>query len=82
MAWGLKTSDDVFEFYRYNPSITAAVLFIILFSTATYLHIYQLIRTQTWIFLPLALGGLSNTYVSSTFPHVQANSQRAKYSAT
>lgn len=56
---GVKTSEDVFEFYRYSPSIAAAVIFIILFSTATALHIYELVRTRTWSFLPLALGGMS-----------------------
>lgn len=56
---GAQTSEDVFEFYRYTPSIAAAVIFIILFSTTTALHIYQLIQTRTWSFLPLALGGLS-----------------------
>lgn len=55
----VKTSEDVFEYYRYSPSIAAAVIFIVLFSSSTALHIYQLIRTRTWIFLPLALGGLS-----------------------
>jgi hypothetical protein len=67
---GVHTSEEVFEFYRYSPSIVAAVIFIIRFSTTTALHIYQLLRTQNWIFLPLVLGGLS-MYPPSLFslPH-------------
>ena len=50
---------DVFQFYRYIPSIPAAVIFICLFSTTTALHIYQVCRTKIWILLPLVLGGIS-----------------------
>jgi len=51
------TSDDVFQFYRYSPSIAACVIFIILFSTTTFLHIYQLFQTRAWILVPLVVGG-------------------------
>jgi hypothetical protein len=54
----IPTSEAVFEFYRYTPSIIVAVVFIVLFSITTVLHIYQLLRTKTWSFLPLTLGGL------------------------
>jgi hypothetical protein len=54
----VQTSEDVFEYYRYTPSIAAAVIFIVLFSITTTVHIYQLARTKTWSFLPLVLGGL------------------------
>jgi hypothetical protein len=55
---GVQTSEEVFEFYRYTPSLEAAVVFIFLFFTTTVLHLYQLARTRTWSFLPLAVGGL------------------------
>jgi hypothetical protein len=47
----IHTPEDVFEYYRYTPSIAAAVIFIILFSITTALHLYQLARIPTWSFL-------------------------------
>ena len=46
-----------FKLYRYDPSMVAAVVFIILFFVATVLHLYQMLRTRTWIFVPFVLGG-------------------------
>ncbi|KAG2419785.1 hypothetical protein HFD88_004581 [Aspergillus terreus] len=43
--------------YKYDPSMAAAVIFIILFGVATILHTYHLIRTRTWFFIPLTIGG-------------------------
>ncbi|KAF4948219.1 hypothetical protein FSARC_13794 [Fusarium sarcochroum] len=46
-----------FILYRYEPSMAAAVVFIILFLVATALHTYQLVRTKTWFFIPFVIGG-------------------------
>jgi len=46
-----------FKLYRYDPSMAAAVIFIILFLLATAVHFYQMLRTRTWIFIPFVLGG-------------------------
>ncbi|KAL4993372.1 RTA1 like protein-domain-containing protein [Aspergillus recurvatus] len=46
-----------FKLYRYNPSIGAAVLFIILFIIASGLHTYQAARTRTWFLIPFVVGG-------------------------
>lgn len=46
-----------YEFYQYNPSKAAAVIFIILFVCTTALHSYQMLRTRTWFLVPLVLGG-------------------------
>ncbi|OJJ83949.1 RTA1 domain-containing protein [Aspergillus glaucus CBS 516.65] len=43
--------------YEYNPSMAAAVIFIILYIVVTALHTYNLFRTRTWFFIPLVLGG-------------------------
>jgi hypothetical protein len=51
------TSDSDFKLYRYDPSLGAAVLFIALFSIASFLHLYQLLRTRTWFFIPFVVGG-------------------------
>ncbi|EFQ94052.1 hypothetical protein PTT_08406 [Pyrenophora teres f. teres 0-1] len=47
-----------FKLYRYNPSIVAAILFTILFLSTTTLHLYQMLRTRTWILIPFVLGGI------------------------
>ena len=54
---GPNVPDDVFALYRYYPSLTAAILFIVLFILATSIHLYQLIRTRTWFMIPLLVGG-------------------------
>lgn len=47
-----------FKLYRYDPSMAAAIIFIILFLLATALHLYQMFRTRTWIFIPFVIGGV------------------------
>lgn len=57
-----------FKLYRYDPSMAAAVIFVILFFLVTVLHTYQMIRTRTWIFIPFVLGGVckSITHTSTS----------------
>src|SRR3569833_2571152 len=50
-----------FVFYRYDPSLGAAVAFLILFALTTCAHGVQLFRTKTWYFIPFVVGGLSET---------------------
>ncbi|KAB8259689.1 RTA1 like protein-domain-containing protein [Aspergillus pseudonomiae] len=47
-----------FSFYHYDPSMAGAVVFIILFAGTTLFHIYQMVRTRTWFFLPFVIGGI------------------------
>ncbi|KAH7112498.1 putative RTM1-like protein [Dendryphion nanum] len=50
--------EDVdFKLYRYDPSMAAAVIFIILFLLITVVHAYQLMRTRAWILIPFVIGG-------------------------
>jgi hypothetical protein len=46
-----------FKLYRYDPSLAAAIIFIILFLLISAVHLYQMIRTRTWIFIPFVVGG-------------------------
>lgn len=46
-----------FEYYRYDPSMAAAIIFTILFFFTTMIHLYQFVRTRTWIMIPLLVGG-------------------------
>ncbi|SCO82559.1 related to RTM1 protein [Fusarium oxysporum] len=47
------------SFYRYEPSTAAAVIFVVLFSITTIVHVFQLIKTKTWYMLAFCLGGIS-----------------------
>lgn len=49
---------DDFRFYHYEPSLPAAILFIILFTLSTCLHIYQCLARRTCFLIPLIIGGL------------------------
>lgn len=60
MAVGDNNSD--FRFYRYDPSLAAAVIFIVLFLLATLAHTYQFIRTRTWYLWPVVAGGICMSF--------------------
>lgn len=47
----------VWAFYRYEPSLSAAILSAILFALTSLAHLYQLVRTRTLYFTPLVIGG-------------------------
>ncbi|EWY81697.1 hypothetical protein FOYG_15919 [Fusarium oxysporum NRRL 32931] len=49
--------DTIFKLYRYDPSMAAAVIFIIVFLSFTTLHTYQLVRAKTWFFCCFVIGG-------------------------
>ncbi|KAL3427231.1 RTA1 domain protein [Phlyctema vagabunda] len=51
------SSESDWKFYRYDPSLVAAAIFITLFFITTALHTYQLVRTKTWYFVPFVIGG-------------------------
>ena len=53
----MANNDTDFKLYRYSPSLAAAILLNILFFLASFLHLYQLLRTRTWFFIPFAIGG-------------------------
>lgn len=47
-----------FVFYRYQPSMVAAVIFIGGFAISTLLHLKTLVQKRTWYFIPFILGCL------------------------
>jgi len=47
-----------FKLYRYDPSIAAAIIFVVAFTLTTVLHAYQMIRTRTWFYIPFLAGGV------------------------
>ncbi|KAJ6110932.1 hypothetical protein N7486_003167 [Penicillium sp. IBT 16267x] len=57
-ATSIRYEDEViFAFYRYDPSMGGAVLFILLFIGTTFYHMFQLFRTRAWYFVPFVIGG-------------------------
>ncbi|RSL74511.1 hypothetical protein CEP51_011535 [Fusarium floridanum] len=49
--------DAVWAFYRFEPSVEANIVFVVLFSVSTILHILQIFRTRTWYLTALVSGG-------------------------
>ncbi|KAL6415779.1 rta1 domain-containing protein [Ilyonectria robusta] len=47
------------ELYRYDPSLAAAVIFIIIFAASALFHSWQLVRTKNWYFIPFVVGCLA-----------------------
>lgn len=47
-----------FTFYNYDPSLPAAAVFVILFALSTLVHIWQMLRSRTWYFIPFLIGCL------------------------
>ncbi|KAH7130053.1 RTA1 like protein-domain-containing protein [Dendryphion nanum] len=47
--------------YRYHPSRTAAIIFVVAFALTTLIHSAQVVRRKTWYFIPLVVGGLFET---------------------
>ncbi|KAF2488687.1 RTA1-domain-containing protein [Lophium mytilinum] len=50
-----------FVYYHYDPSKAAAIIFLVLFTTSTLHHFYQMMRTRTWYFIPFFIGGVLET---------------------
>jgi hypothetical protein len=50
-----------YALYHYDPSITAAAVFVLLFSATTIFHSWQAIRLRCGIATPLVVGGLSKS---------------------
>lgn len=47
-----------FKYFYYNPSMGAAVLFLILFALITSFHFFRMIKSKTWFMVPFCIGGL------------------------
>ena len=48
---------DNYQYYHYDPSMAAAIIFAAAFLLSTGLHMYQMISTKTWYLTPLIIGG-------------------------
>lgn len=52
------------NYYKYEPSMAAAVIFIITFSASSLLHAFQIIKTKTWFFIPFLVGSLCESPIT------------------
>ncbi|KAH8700719.1 putative RTM1-like protein [Talaromyces proteolyticus] len=68
-------SNSDFKLYRYDPSMAAAVIFVILFLGATAIHTWQLLQTRTWYFIPFVIGGYYDADISSTYKRCMSSHQ-------
>ncbi|KAH8662575.1 RTA1 like protein-domain-containing protein [Xylariales sp. PMI_506] len=56
------SSDSIeFIFYRYQPSMAAAVIFIVIFATVSIFHIVLVAQRKTYYFIPFVIGCLFET---------------------
>ncbi|KAK2669649.1 Fungal transcription factor [Fusarium oxysporum f. sp. vasinfectum] len=49
------------NYYRYEPSLPASIIFIVIFALSSTLHLFQIIKTRTWFFLPFLVGSIFET---------------------
>ncbi|KAF9696052.1 hypothetical protein EKO04_006001 [Ascochyta lentis] len=47
-----------FVLYRYNPSLAAAAIFVVLFALTTGFHMLQTFKKRSWFMTPFIIGGL------------------------
>ncbi|KAK3332840.1 RTA1 like protein-domain-containing protein [Cercophora scortea] len=46
------------DYYKYDPSLAGNIIYIVLFSIVSVGHIFLMIRSKTWYFIPFILGCL------------------------
>jgi hypothetical protein len=59
MELAARQDDGGYKLYHYDPSISAATVFVVLFSVTTIYHTWQAITLRCGIATPLVVGGLS-----------------------
>ncbi|KAH7205234.1 RTA1 protein [Fusarium oxysporum] len=66
-------AESEFKYYHYDPSLAAAIIFIIAFIATTTLHCYQLLRTRTWFMIPFIVGGFFECigYIGRAISHTE-----------
>ena len=51
-----ETAVSNFQYYYYEPSMPAAIIFVVLFGLATLLHMFQMLKSRTWFLIPFVIG--------------------------
>lgn len=50
-----------FRRYYYEPSLPAAIIFVVLFGISTLLHVFQMFQRRTWFMIPFIIGAVMET---------------------
>ncbi|KAF4341500.1 Rtm1p [Fusarium beomiforme] len=60
------SSSETFDFklYRYDPSLPAAVVSVVVFSILSVLHVWRLFRVRAYYFTPFVIGGFCRLALS------------------
>lgn len=58
-------------FYHYDPSKVAAIIFVVLFFITTGLHLFQLLRSRTWYFVPMVIGGFCKFFLRMLYSRLR-----------
>lgn len=64
----MSSSEDDFQFYYYNPSLAAAIIFTILFGLVTTLHTFLILRSRTWFLIAFLIGGICTSLALARQP--------------
>lgn len=62
-----------FKYFRYDPSLAAAIIFLVAFMFTSTFLLYQMISTRTWYLVPLVLGGFYQYHGQDTWATLVAN---------
>ncbi|KAM0186721.1 hypothetical protein ACHAPI_011571 [Fusarium lateritium] len=61
MADTSSSNDFDFKLYRYDPSLPAAIVSVVVFAILTVLHIWRLFRVRAYYFTAFTIGGIFET---------------------
>lgn len=50
--------ESSFKLYHYDPSVAAAVIFVLLFLATSLYHVWQMVKQKTWFFTAFIIGGI------------------------
>jgi hypothetical protein len=53
--------------YGYRPSLAAGIVFVVLFTLSTVVHIYQLVPTRAWWMIVFVIGGIGMRFCVLSF---------------
>lgn len=66
IAMAEEQAESSFKLYHYDPSVAAAVVFVILFLATSIYHVWQMVRARTWFFTAFIIGGICEQNTAST----------------
>jgi hypothetical protein len=55
--------DFDFQYYRYNPSLVAAIITTIVFAALTATHLWRMLRSRAFYFTAFTVGGVRKSHL-------------------